>query len=106
MPDESVQWHRGADNRHSVSLLQLGGLDVAWASGYTDDQLQGGGVKFTLEVDVKGAAFLENPAGIGPEIARILRAASRRIEEGHSGAGVLRDFSGDRVGQYRCVDDE
>lgn len=63
-------------------------------------------MKFTLEIDVKGAAFLENPAGIGPEIARILRVASRRIEEGHSDAGVLRDFSGNRVGQYRCVDDE
>lgn len=63
-------------------------------------------MKFTLEIDVKGAAFLENPAGVGEEIARILRVAAARIKEGHSDAGVLRDVHGNHAGLYRCVDDE
>ncbi|MCA1841068.1 MAG: hypothetical protein LC723_12220 [Actinobacteria bacterium] len=57
-------------------------------------------MKFTLEITCDNAAFDENPF---PEVARILREAARKVDDGLVKIGQeqpLRDVNGNRVGSF------
>lgn len=49
-----------------------------------------------VAVAIRNAAFEEDP---GAELARILREAAERLEQGET-AGNLRDFNGNAVGSF------
>lgn len=51
---------------------------------------------FTLNIDTKNAAFGD---GGTYEIARLLKEAAYRLEDGHT-TGYLHDFNGNHVGYW------
>ena len=55
------------------------------------------GFKLTIKTD--NAAFSEDEGGPNLEVARLLREAADKIENGGDG-GVLMDVNGNRVGSY------
>lgn len=60
-------------------------------------------MKFSLEIDSRDAAMIEDGAG---EVCRLLRAVARKIESGlHDGYGILRDVNGNKAGEWH-IDDE
>lgn len=60
-------------------------------------------MKFTLEIDSRDAAMVEDGAG---EVCRLLRDVARKIESGlHDGYSILRDVNGNKAGEWR-IDDE
>ncbi|MEU9258966.1 hypothetical protein AB0D68_10815 [Streptomyces sp. NPDC048212] len=62
-------------------------------------------MKFTLEVTGMGnAAFTEEYGGPEMEMARILRAAAEKVEDGFLDAGSLFDLNGNKVGQWRVTE--
>ena len=65
-------------------------------------------MKFMLEIDIDGDAFL--PIA-GDEIARILRLVAGRIEEGCEGTSLQsphseRDYNGNRCCSFSVTDDD
>lgn len=54
-------------------------------------------MKFTLEIDCDNAAFQENDGDQYVEVARILREAADRIENGRDSIALI-DLNGNRVG--------
>lgn len=62
-------------------------------------------MRFTLEITGMGnAAFQEEEGGPEMEVARILRRAAERVEEGFLDAGSLWDTNGNKVGEYRVTE--
>lgn len=57
-------------------------------------------MKFTLTIDCENSAFDEYPAS---EIARILRDAVAKVEDGQTDARLF-DCNGNRVGAFRVED--
>lgn len=62
-------------------------------------------MKFTLTITGMGNAAFQEDEDFGgnpeTEVARILRTAADRIENGHLDAGSLWDVNGNKVGEYR-----
>lgn len=50
------------------------------------------------------AAFQEDEGGPEMEVARILRHAADRVEDGFLDAGSLYDINGNKVGEYRVTE--
>ena len=62
-------------------------------------------MKFSLNITGMGnAAFTEEYGGPEVEVARILRAAAQRVEDGSLDAGSLWDVNGNKVGEYRVTE--
>lgn len=63
-------------------------------------------MRFSLEITGMGNAAFQEDFGGDPEteVARILRSAADRIENGSLNAGSLYDVNGNKVGQYRVTE--
>lgn len=57
---------------------------------------------FKLTIKTDNAAFTDDPDA---EVARILRAAADRVENGEM-PGALRDINGNTVGRFELVGDQ
>lgn len=55
---------------------------------------------FSLEFNTDNAAFGDDDAEHGAEVARILRDIAARCEDGPPIVGVIRDVNGNRVGMF------
>ncbi len=56
---------------------------------------------FTLKIKTDNAAFEDE--GANNEIARILRALAKRLEDGQDDRGLLNDLNGNHVGEWRLT---
>lgn len=65
-------------------------------------------MRFKLEITGMGNAAFQEDEDFGgnpeTEVARILRAAAERIENGSLDAGSLWDINGNKVGEYRVTE--
>lgn len=57
---------------------------------------------FRMKFRTDNAAFDDDSS---VEVARILRAISRQIEQGGEQGGVVRDVNGNTIGEYSLEDD-